>query len=764
MHNSNDLFQIMVEYAGIGIALVGPDGHIVQANRRLCDMLGYPVHDLLGKSLADISHPDDLSRDLHLLDELISGKRPVYSFDKRYIHADGRIVWGRLTVTIARSDDGSPEHVIAMMEDITEERRLSHAVGERVKELNALHALSRQLLRADITDVQQMLHVVADILPPAFQYPDITAARVRLGHRVALTSGFTEGRANLRTRWTDTTGTDGSIEVIYTAPAPAAAEGPFLVEERALIESMAELLRIAVDRLRVSEEHRQVELALRTSEERLQLAVDASGMGTIEWDFAIERASISEITRRIFCFPEGTTSVTADQFRDRIHPDDRDEVRRAFHSERAGDAARDLEYRLQLPGGVQRWINVRGRNFFTEHGEASRRVSVVLDVSARALLEQQYRHAQKMEAVGRLAGGVAHDFNNLLTVIGAAAEFAQEETAPGSQVHDDVQDIVDAVGRARSLTSQLLTFSRRQVVRLSRVSVDTVVRGTEKMLRRLVGENVVLELSLGGSLPPILADTGQLEQVLVNLVVNARDAMPDGGTISIATSMRAPERDDVTALPQFVRLTIRDTGTGIDDTTRTRIFEPFFTTKEAGKGTGLGLATVFGIVKQAGGHIGVETALGAGTQFIIDLPIAPSGVSAATGDSLMASAAAGGNETILLVEDEPHVRLLARRILMERGYEVLDAHSANEALAVAAAISGPVHLLLTDVVLPEQNGRVLADAIVAVRPEIRVLFMSGYTADALLHHRISESGIPIIEKPFTRDSLAAAVRGVLDRA
>jgi len=352
--------------------------------------------------------------------------------------------------------------------------------------------------------------------------------------------------------------------------------------------------------------------------------------------------------------------------------------------------------------------------------------------------------------VGRLAGGVAHDFNNLLTVIGGSAEFLLAECPPGDPRRDDVLEIARASERARDLTRQLLAFGRRQVVQPRRIDLNALVAEAERMLGRLIGEDVALTTALAPDTPPVHADPGRVEQALVNLVVNARDAMPNGGRLVVSTARAGDE----------AVLSVRDTGVGMDDATRARIFEPFFTTKEPGKGTGLGLSTVFGIVTQAGGRVVVDSAPGAGTTFRLFLPAAAEGPAPA-GEPAPAAVGAG-SETVLIVEDEPQVRRLARRALERRGYTVLEAGDGAEALAVSDGRHAPIHLVLADAVLPEQGGRQVVDALRARRPEIAALFMSGYAPDAVLRQHVAASGAPFVQKPFTADQLTAAVRAALD--
>lgn len=391
--------------------------------------------------------------------------------------------------------------------------------------------------------------------------------------------------------------------------------------------------------------------------------------------------------------------------------------------------------------------------------------AVLRDVTRQRQFEEQFRQAQKMEAVGRLAGGIAHDFNNLLTVIGASSDFLLHDLRDHSgSLSADVREIKAATNRAATLTRQLLAFSRRQLVQPQMLDLNAVVREMETMLRRLIGEDTMLSTEYTDNIGMVKLDRGQLEQVVVNLVVNARDAMPGGGTVRLCTGSETIQPDDTDFAPvECVTLAVADSGVGMDEPTRARIFEPFFTTKEQGKGTGLGLSTVYGIVKASGGDIVVESAVGFGTEFRLTFPRledipAPAAAESAGSDSTR------GWETVLVVEDEEPLRRLTRRILESRGYTVLDAANGNEAIQLLASAPCRVDLLLTDVVMPGMSGRELVERLLPVYPWLRVLFMSGYTEDMMLQHRVAELGITVVEKPFTRDDLALAVRNTLDRA
>jgi PAS domain S-box-containing protein len=392
-------------------------------------------------------------------------------------------------------------------------------------------------------------------------------------------------------------------------------------------------------------------------------------------------------------------------------------------------------------------------------------VSFAIDISDRKRLERQLRQAQKMEAVGQLAGGIAHDFNNLLGVIIGWSEIFEERLAPDDPLRPKAVEIKRAGQRAASLTRQLLAFSRKQVLEPSVLDLNTILADLLKMLRRLIGEDIELLVVPAAELGRLRADAGQVEQIIINLAVNARDAMPQGGKLTITTANAAMDhffaRQHPGAVPgSYVMLTMTDTGYGMSQETQTHIFEPFFTTKEQGKGTGLGLATVYGVVKQSGGYISVYSELGRGTSFKIYLPRVDEPVTVAQPDG-GAKKCIRGSETILLVEDAQPLRELVRESLQTNGYTVLEAVNTDDAIRLAEEHRQPIHLLLTDVVMPRMDGRKLAETIRDRHPEVKVLYMSGYTDEAIVNHGVLEPGITLLQKPFTQEQLAGKIRMVL---
>jgi PAS domain S-box-containing protein len=457
-------------------------------------------------------------------------------------------------------------------------------------------------------------------------------------------------------------------------------------------------------------------------------------------------------------------ALASDWWDDRLHPEERSSVRDRI-SLLLDQGHLDIEYRFRHKDGTYRWLHDQSRLVRHGPGQPDEIVGVWVDITTQRQLEDQLRQAQKMEAVGRLAGGIAHDFNNLLTVITNYCHFLLEDLGPDDPRRPDVAEISRAAHSAAALTSQLLAFSRQQVLAPRILNLNDVIVNGERLLKRLLGEDIGVVTALQPALGTIRADPGQLEQVIMNLAVNARDAMPDGGKLTIETANI--ELDDAYILDHplarpgpYVMLAVTDTGVGMDEQTQARIFEPFFTTKEMGKGTGLGLATVYGIVKQSGGFIWVYSEPGHGTTFKVYLPRV---------EELQEPLATpgpprvmGGVETILLAEDADAVRAVARQVLARLGYTVLEASDGMSALRLAETHRGPIHLLLTDVVMPEIGGRMLAEQLRGQRPGLKVLYSSGYTADAVVRHGMLGPGIAFLQKPFTPEVLARKVRDVLD--
>ena len=507
--------------------------------------------------------------------------------------------------------------------------------------------------------------------------------------------------------------------------------------------------------------------ALQENERRLALAFEAAAMGVAEFEFATRRITYSGNFIRLLGYEPGSVPHTFEWFFSHVHADDRPAVQSAFDAAIAGEALGEFHYRVVRKDGTVRWWAARARIVADASGQPARAIGFVADVTERKHLEDQMRHALKLEAIGRLAGGIAHDFNNLLTVITGYAETLVAVLEPGDPKLADVLEIRRAADRAAHLTQQLLAFSRKQVLRPEVVDANDIARDVSGMVGRLLGDEIDLRVELIDAPATVTADRGQVEQVLLNLAVNARDAMPGGGVLRLQTRIvdittRDAERLYPIRPGQYVLLAVCDTGTGMTPDVQARAFEPFFTTKGPGEGTGIGLATVYGIVKQSGGYIFIESAVGEGTTFDVYLPY----TEPTEGERSVDAEAQPPREacTILLVEDYRRVRELARKVLTRQGYRVLTAPSGDEALALARQFDGTIDVLVTDIVMPGMSGPELARQLQAVRPEIATVYMSGYTGDTLAALGLEREAAAFLQKPFTPAALAQKVRDVVSRS
>jgi PAS domain S-box-containing protein len=528
----------------------------------------------------------------------------------------------------------------------------------------------------------------------------------------------------------------------------------FAERDREILTFVSQQLASAID-------HKRHEEALRRSEARYRSLVQSAVYGIYRSDAEGRFLDVNPALIAMLGYDSPEQVMQLDPVRDVfVDPEEHERLTGEFQQKGRLDG---LEVRWKRKDESAITVRLSGRG--TSGPEEMENVLEIIaeDVTDRRALEEQFRQAQKMEAVGRLAGGVAHDFNNLLMVISGYTEVLMEELK-SEDLQGKAQAIQQAADRATTLTRQLLAFSRKQLLELKVVDVNAIVSDMERLLRPLIGETIELTTHLTPDVGHTRADAGQLEQVIMNLVVNARDAMPTGGRILIQTERRELDsrgREHSLIPPgPYVLLSVSDTGAGMDKETQSRIFEPFFTTKEKGKGTGLGLSTVYGIVKQSGGFIFAHSETGQGTTFRIYLPRVEDATEH-TGPVKNPTAAAGGSETVLLVEDEESVRQLVRDTLTSKGYRVIEAPNGEAGLKVSAEHTGTIEVLITDVVMPGMGGRELAKRVAAARPNIKVLFLSGYTEDAIIHEGVLEPGTAFLQKPFTLQSLSRKVREVL---
>jgi two-component system cell cycle sensor histidine kinase/response regulator CckA len=551
----------------------------------------------------------------------------------------------------------------------------------------------------------------------------------------------------------------GMVGLVRTGPAWQA----FTEEDEAVARNLAEHAALAIfnaqlleSRQREIEERKRAEERARRFEALIQHSGDFIAMASLDGRVMF----VNEAGKQLL-------GISADADLSQLDLT-------AFHTEAGMKRAAVIREsgRYQGPGQLRHFvtgelIDTQVSSFLVRdaNGEPFGFATVQHDMREMKSLEAHVRQTQRLEALGRLAGGIAHDFNNILSVILSYSTILLADLKPGTPACEDVQEIHAAGERAARLTRQLLAFSRRQVLEPRIVDLNEVVLGMDKMTRRLLGEDIVLKVELSPTLGRVKVDVGQVEQVILNLALNARDAMPNGGALTITTTNvdSSPKPGEPTPARR-VRLTVSDTGGGMDEATKQRVFEPFFTTKASGKGTGLGLATVFGVVDQSGGEISVTSELGRGATFVIHLPRCDEEPHVPKVSIRPVRASTPGSATILLVEDEAQVRKLIHSILSNAGYRVLDAAGPLEALRESEQFSEAIHLLVTDVVMPTMNGRELADLVRRARRQTKVLYLSGYTEEAIGHHGVFDPNIALLQKPVTPDALLERVREVLDSA
>ncbi|MEO8681382.1 MAG: PAS domain S-box protein [Vicinamibacterales bacterium] len=742
-------YRRLFEAARDGILMLdAASGEITAVNPFLANLLGYSQADILGKKLWEISPFDDAKKNTIAFKELQNEEYIRYD-DLPLETRDGRKIAVEFVSNIYVSGDERVIH--CNIRDITDRKRVDQARAtsdERYHTLfdyapDGIVIADRQSRYLDANpSICTMLGYSRDELIGKHASDIVVAAE--LEHvEPALASII--GRAGYQREWRfrRKDGTTFSADVIATAMP----DGNLLA-----------MIRDVTTRNRVNE-------TLRVTEERMRFALQYAHVGIWDMDYTTGVMRWSDVMESQYGLPPGTFEGSFTAFIGRIHPDDRSTVVQVV--ENAMKAGTDFYVlsRTIWPDGTVRWLSGAGRILLDSAGRAWRAVGISQDVTERHTMEAQMQQAQKMEAVGRLAGGVAHDFNNLLTVILGFCELLLEGVGPDDARGRDVAEIQKAGLHAASLTRQLLAFSRKQIIEPTLLDLNAILTHLRPMLGRLIREDIKVLFGVRPGLAMISADRSQMEQVVLNLAVNARDAMPKGGTLTIeAANTELDEHYAAThfgvAPGAYVVLTVTDSGSGMTASVRERLFEPFFTTKEVGKGTGLGLATVHGIVARSGGSVGVYSELGRGSSFKVYFPQA-AGAGPADRAPAATAAAPTGAETVLVVEDERGLRDLTKRLLVKLGYTVLVAADANE--AHLAFLDHPaIALLLTDVVMPGASGPELAEQLLALRPGLKVIYMSGYTDDAIVQHGVLKPGIAFLHKPFSSGGIGRKIREVLD--
>ena len=787
LSRERDFSESVIRTAQAIVLVLDPAGRVVQLNPYAEKLLGCRSEELRGKGWIDTCVPERERERIHgVFATAVSGGDTSGNVNS-VVGRDGRerqIEWHNTTLLAA---DGSPQGVLAVGHDITAYLRAAaeteallratravvdepdfpssaRRIFDGLRELVGASSGYVALLSAD-GENNDVLFLesggVACAVDPTLAMPvrglraEAYAARQAVFDNAFPASPHWQlmpaGHVPLESVLFAPLRADGrSVGLMGVANKP----GGFDEHDGRLMEAFAELVAVSL------REHRAAE-ALRRSEERYRTLVENLDDLVYSVDAEGRLTYVSNATTTYGFTPD---EVMGRLFADQVHPEDRAGLSAAFARVRAGSMM-PIEFRLVDRSGKIRFVRSSNRATFVA-GAFAGLTGVLVDLTAQRETEEQLRAVQKMEAVGRLAGGVAHDFNNVLSVILSAAEFALQATSEGDARREDLEEIRTSAERAANLTRQLLAFSRRQVMRPEVLDLDAVVAETRRMLVRLLGENVELVIHRSEGLWTTLADRGQVEQVIMNLAVNARDAMPGGGRFTIATANRVLDEGFVRShagavTGSYVEITLSDTGSGMDTETLARVFEPFFTTKAVGQGTGLGLAMVYGIVKQTGGSIWVESEVGAATTFTVLLPRTTESAQA-TASKPIRQQTRGGSETLLVVEDEAAVRRLLRRMLTSAGYELHLAGSGDEALALCAELPRPVDLLLTDVVMQGMGGVPLAAQLVERWPRLKVIFMSGYTDDAIVHEGVLEPGVDFLPKPFTKDQVLGRIRRALD--
>jgi two-component system, cell cycle sensor histidine kinase and response regulator CckA len=760
LRESEQRFRSLIENISDIIVVVDAEQRLRYLSPSAERVLGYPVDAMLGRALHEFVHPEDMpALDARIRRWLLAGSGETSA--ARFQARDGS--WRFLQVSGRAhefADDG-PTAVLAAR-DVSEQTRSDAELrrqrayfvrlfedspeaivlldeADRVLRIN--HEFSR-LFGYDADEAAG--RPITDLVVPQERREESLALsrRAARGERVGLET--------VRRR------RDGGLVEVSILAVPVEVDGGG-VQVYGIYRDISAW--------------RRAEAALHESELHMRSLLE--GVRAVVWERdaeSLEFRYVSPGVERILGYPLEQWYADAAHWTATLHPDDRARVRACLAGATNSREA-TIEYRAIDSDGATVWLRDMVHVVREGDGQPGRLRGVTLDITDEKSLEEQLRQAQKMEAIGRLAGGIAHDFNNVLTAIQGHAQLLFEGLEEQSPLREDAEEVRRAATRAASLTRQLLAFSRRQILKPEPLDLNGIVAGVEKMLRRVIGEDIDFEATLAPDLGRVSADPGQIEQVLLNLAVNARDAMPRGGRLWITTSNTVLGEEITSRYVHpgrpgpYVQIQVGDTGSGMPPEVRERVFEPFFTTKEQGKGTGLGLSTVYGIVKQSSGYIFVASEEGQGTTVDIYLPILDDPDAAAQPAEEQGTVAAGskGSDTVLVVEDEDAVRALVGRVLRKQGYEVIEAPNGRAALRLAELHGERIRLVVTDVVMPEMGGRELAEQLRRARPELRFLFMSGYTDDAAVRRDIADGHTYFLEKPFSPTVLARTIHEALTR-
>lgn len=750
---TNDLVSkltLAIDQSPASIIFTDTSGIIGYVNRRFTEVTGYTAEEAIGSKPSLVRsgrNPRSVYADMWRT--IRAGK--MWRGELQNRRKNGELYWDSVSISPIRDANGVVTHFLGCQEDVTDRKIAEGKIRESEERFRQLAENMEQVFFVASGTMRQMLYISSGYEhiwgrscqslyddPQSFIAAIVEEDRERLFATVAtMQRGITPPPLEYRIRRPD-----GSLRWILVHAAP-------------IKDSTGGVYRLTGTAADVTDRH-SAEEALKESETRFRLLTETSFDGIALAVNGIIHEANQGLADMFGCTVEEAIGRSILDF---VDPESHPLVKERMTQPTVGV----YECFGKHASGRRMILEVAAKSH-TFNGQPAR-ITAVRDITERRTLENQFRQAQKMEAVGRLAGGVAHDFNNLLTVIMTYTQMLSEDLEEKDSRRADLDEIQKASAAAASLTGQLLAFSRQQVVEPKHVLLEDVLTGADKMLRRLIGEDIDLVSTFGSDAASVFIDPHQLEQVIVNLAVNARDAMPAGGKLTLETSVVELDehytREHWPAVAGcYAMLSVSDTGVGMTDEVKARIFEPFFTTKEVGKGTGLGLATVYGIVKQSNGFIWVYSELGQGTTFKLYFPLVTAAAEKIGVDARQEPKR--GSETILLVEDSPVVRAAAARILQRAGYTVIESPTSKAAIDIAAKKQDRIDLLLTDVVMPEMSGRQVAEQFVQLRPDAKVLYMSGYTDDAVVRHGILQPGIAYLQKPFTGETLTAKVRAVFD--
>jgi PAS domain S-box-containing protein len=747
LRRSEQRFRDSFESAAIGMALVATDGRFLDANSSLCEILGYSPDDLVSRTFQEITHPDDLDADLEYVRQMLAGEIASYQMEKRYFHRDGRIVWALLSVSLVKDGDGEPLYFVSQIQDISVRKQ-------------AQHALERS--QAQLAEAQELAQICS--------WERDGDGALRWSDGVCRVFGFdpetgvpTEAQVLQRVHPDDRELVRGALEKARASSDPLEIEFRIVHPDgrvrwihtrgRTVVGADGSVARrvIAQD----VTERKEAERRYRMLVEQLPLAMYIRPL-----DMSKPNIYCSPQVEPMLGYPASEWETDSGLLARIVHPEDRDRV--LYEAKRlrtTGEPVRD-EYRYVTPDGRTVWVQDETYLVPDENGEPAFVQGYLLDITERKqaegdrdLLRDELHRAQKLEALGRLAGGVAHDFNNMLTAIRGYSELLLDRLEPGSDAHGEAAEIKRATEQASALPQQLLAFGRRQSLEPKLVDLNQVVAATSALLRHLLTEAVELVTVPEATAPTTFVDPGQIEHALVNLALNARDAMPGGGTLTVST-----RNADVDG-GRYVVLSVADNGSGMDAETRARVFEPFFTTKPQGQGTGLGLASVYGTVTQSDGFVRLDSEPGRGTTVELYLRFAPSPLASVPEPSPEPRRRL---PTVLIAEDEDIVRRLAANVLSREGFHVVTAADGAEALRLYEDLGAPLDVLLTDVVMPGVGGRELARRIRELDPALPIVFMSGYTGPAGGADLGALERSTFLQKPFSPRVLVETVRRAID--